>query len=376
MTGPTRSDTVTDTKLMREALRLARRGLGLTSPNPMVGAVIAKDGRIVGKGYHRKAGSPHAEVLALRETGAEAAGADLYVTLEPCSHFGRTPPCTDQVVSAGIRRVFIAWQDPNPRVNGQGMARLKEAGLQVHLGLLEAKARRLNEAYHKFITTGLPLVTLKTACSLDGKIATREGESRWITGEQARRFVHRLRAHHDAVLVGAGTVLADDPELNVRLVRGRNPRRIVVDSRGRTPSTAKILSSCKPPVIIATTSQASAEWRNRLAETGSEILLLPERDRKVDLGALMKALGEKEITSLLVEGGGTLAAGLLEAELVDKVWFIFAPTIIGGAEAPSAVRGRGAAHLSDAWKLRQVRLRRLGDDLAIGGYLPSSPLSE
>jgi len=366
---------ISDLRFMWEALRLARRGLGLTSPNPAVGAVVAKGGKIVGRGYHRQVGGPHAEVVALQQAGELARGADLYVTLEPCCHFGRTPPCVEAIIGAGIKRVFAAWQDPNPRVDGQGIARLRGAGLEVHLGLLEAQAKGLNEAHHKFVTTGLPLVTLKLACSLDGKIATREGESRWITGERARRFVHRLRAWHDAVLVGAATVLADDPELTVRLGRGKQPRRVVADSRGRIPPTARILTSSDPPPIVATTPLCLLEKREKLVETGAEVLVLPEREGKVDLAALLRALGEREITSLLVEGGGKLAAGLLEAGLVDKAWFILAPIIIGGENAPGAVAGKGVAHLSEAWRLKRVRLRRLGEDLAIGGYLPSSPLA-
>ncbi len=373
-----------ETRFMQEALRMARRGLGHTSPNPMVGAVVVKNGQIVGRGYHRRAGGPHAEVGALSQAGEQAHGADLYVTLEPCCHFGRTPPCAEAIIAAGIKRVFAAWQDPNPQVNGKGLARLREAGIEVHIGLfatanlpsarLEAQAKELNEAHHKFITTGLPLVTLKLACSLDGKIATRAGESRWITGEQARRFVHRLRAGHDAILVGAQTVLQDDPELTVRHCKGKHPRRIVVDSRGRISPAARILCACNPPPIVATTSLAPEEKREALAQTGAEVLVLPEREGKVSLEALLQALGERKITSLLVEGGGKLAAGLLEANLVDKAWFIIAPVIIGGETAPTAVAGRGIEHLAEAWRLQRVQVKRLGEDVAIGGYLPGSPV--
>lgn len=363
-----------DHKFMSEALRLARRGLGTTSPNPMVGAVVVKRGQIIGRGYHRQAGGPHAEVFALQEAGMQARGAELYVTLEPCSHFGKTPPCVDAVIAAGIKRVVAAWQDPNPLVNGRGIARLCDAGVKVQVGLLAESARELNDAYHKFITTRLPLVTLKLGCSLDGKIATRTGDSRWITGEPARRFAHRLRATHDAILVGAGTVLADDPALDVRLARGRNPRRIVVDSQGRTPATARLLTGGDYPPIIATTTRAPQAQLKKLTAAGAEVLVLPDYGGKVDLGALLAALGERKLTSLLVEGGGTLAAGLLEAELVDKAWFIIAPLIIGGETAPSAVRGLGPAQLCDALRLVKPRTRRLGDDIAIGGYLPTSQI--
>ena len=361
-----------DRKFMREALRLARRGAASTSP---VGAVIVKDGKIIGRGYHARAGAPHAEIVALQEAGEAARGADLYLTLEPCCHYGHTPPCTEALIAAGIRRVFAAQQDPNPKVSGAGLARLRAAGIEAQVGLLQEEARELNEAHHKFIVSGLPLVTLKLACSLDGKIATHTGESHWITGEAARRFAHRLRAGHKAIMVGAGTVLADDPQLNVRLAKGCHPRRVVVDSKGRTPPAASVLSPCHPPTIIATTELAPAERREELAAAGAEVLVLPQRRDKVDLEALLRALGERDITSLLVEGGGTLAAGLLEAKLVDKVWFIIAPIIIGGETAPSAVRGRGVARLAEAPRLKRVKVRRLGEDLAVGGYLPFSPIA-
>jgi len=354
---------------MHEALVLARKGLGKTSPNPMVGAVIVKRGRIVGGGWHKRAGGPHAEIVALEQAGVRARGADLYVTLEPCGHFGRTAPCTEAVIKAGIRRVFAAWQDPNPKVNGQGFAALRKAGIEVNAGLMETEARALNEVYEKYITTGRPFVTLKLACSLDGKIATGKGESRWITGEAARKFVHRLRAQNDAVLVGAATVVADDPEFTVRLARGRQPRRVILDSRGQIPSTARVLLSCSPPPLLVTTSLARKADVERLARAGAEVVVLPRREARVSLEDLMEALGEREITSLLVEGGGKLAAGLLEAGLVDKVWFIIAPMIIGGESAPSAVRGRGIEKLSEAWKLKRPILRKLGEDIAIGGRI-------
>ena len=354
---------------MQEALVLARKGLGKTSPNPMVGAVIVKKGEMVGGGWHKRAGGAHAEILALGQAGARARGADLYVTLEPCCHFGRTAPCTEAIIAAGIRRVFAAWQDPNPKVNGRGFAALRKAGIEVTVGLLEAEARALNEVYEKYITTGRPFVTLKLACSLDGKIATGKGESRWITGEAARKFVHRLRAQNDAVLVGAATVLADDPEFTVRLARGRQPRRVILDSRGQIPSTARILSVSSPSPLLITTSLARKADVERLARAGAEVVVLPRREARVSLEDLMEALGDREITSLLVEGGGKLAAGLLEAGLVDKVWFIIAPMIIGGEDAPSAVRGRGIEKLSEAWKLEKPQIKRLGGDFAISGNI-------
>lgn len=356
-------------RYMREALRLAGRGVASLSP---VGAVIVRDGCVVGRGYHRGTGEPHAEVVALREAGEAAREADLYVTLEPCSHFGRTPPCVDAVIAAGLRRVFVGCMDPNPRVAGRGVARLRAAGIEVYEGPCEAEAREFNEPHRKFILTGLPLVTLKLACSLDGKIATTSGESKWITGEEARRFAHRLRAQHKAILVGANTILADDPSLTVRMARGPQPRRIVVDSRGRVPATARVYAASDPSPIVATTESMNEEQRHILSARGVEVLILPDRQGRVSLEALLTALAKRQVTSLLVEGGGQMAAGFLEAGLVDKAWFIIAPVIIGGECARTAVEGRGVERLADAWHLQHVTVKRLGQDVAMGGYLPGS----
>jgi diaminohydroxyphosphoribosylaminopyrimidine deaminase / 5-amino-6-(5-phosphoribosylamino)uracil reductase len=356
---------------MRAALSLARRGLGRTSPNPCVGAVIVKKGEIIGQGYHRRAGGPHAEILALEGAGKAARGANLYVTLEPCCHFGRTPPCVEAILQAGIKRVFVAATDLNPKVRGKGMAKLRAAGIAVHSGLLEAEANALNETYNKYIATGLPFVTLKLASSLDGKIATRTGESRGITGEAARRFVHRLRAGQDAILVGTETVLKDNPELTVRSGRGADPRRIILDTKGRIPLSAKVFAPSVPPPILVTTPLSKAAYRKALSAAGVEVLVLPAGAGRVDLTTLLTALAEREITSLLVEGGGKIAAGFLEAGLVDKVCFIFAPLIIGGENAPLAVAGEGIARLREAWRLSGVRYQRLGSDLAVIGYLPT-----
>lgn len=349
---------------LRRALQLARRGLGRTSPNPAVGAVLVRDGQVVGEGYHRRAGEPHAEAVALARAGNLALGATLYVTLEPCAHFGRTPPCADAIIRAGVRRVVACTVDPNPRVNGRGFARLREAGVEVALAGPEeqGQARELNAAYEKFITTGLPYVTLKAAMSLDGKIATPSGDSRWITSEQARALGQRLRARSDAVMVGIGTVLADDPLLTVRR-RGRpaarQPLRVVVDSLARTPPTASLFTS-PGPVLVAATTRAPAERVEKLRERGADVLLTPPGpDGRVNLLQLLAELGRREVVSVLVEGGGTLHAALLEADLAERMVVFIAPKILGGARAPTPVEGAGAGSVAGARGLFGWRIRRL-----------------
>jgi len=354
---------------MRRALLLAARGRGRTSPNPMVGAVVVKHGALVGEGYHRVVGGPHAEAWALRQAGGQARGATVYITLEPCCHFGRTPPCTDALIASGVKRVVAACLDADPRVNGAGMRQLAAAGVATSVGVLEQEARRLNEGYLKRVTTGLPFVALKAAMSLDGKIATSAGESKWITGERARAFGHRLRAWHDAVLVGVETVLADDPELTLRLARGRSPLRVVVDSRGRTPSGARLLGVGDRSPVIALTERASPARRQRLQRAGADVWVLPSREGRVDLGALAGRLAEQGANSLLVEGGGTVAASALAAGLVDRVYFLVAPLILGGARAPTSVEGEGVRRLSEAWRVASLRVRRLGSDLLLVGDL-------
>ncbi|MCX7825981.1 MAG: bifunctional diaminohydroxyphosphoribosylaminopyrimidine deaminase/5-amino-6-(5-phosphoribosylamino)uracil reductase RibD, partial [Verrucomicrobiae bacterium] len=305
---------------MRRALTLARRALGLTSPNPMVGALVVKNRRVIAEGYHHHAGGPHAEIHALNAAGKRAAGADLYVTLEPCSTHGRTPPCTDAIIAAGIRRVVVAARDPNPSHDGRGMAVLRDAGIKVEIGLLGHEAARLNEAFNKWIRTGQPFVTVKLAMSLDGKIATRRGESRWITGEEARACVQELRRAADAILVGAGTVIADDPQLTVRAGKvERQPWRVIADSGGRTPLEARVLSDeHRARTIVLTTAQSASSWRRQLAERGVTVLECAARDERVDLLDALKQLGGREITGVLVEGGGQLVGSLLDQRLVDK----------------------------------------------------------
>lgn len=356
---------------MWAALDLARRGRGQTSPNPMVGAVVVRDGQIIGTGYHRVAGGPHAEILALERAGEGAHGAVLYVNLEPCVHRGRTGPCVEAIIRAGIRKVVAAMEDPNPLVSGKGFRRLEEAGVRVERGVLEKKARRLNEVFIKQITTGRPFVIVKTAVTADGKTATRTGRSRWITGEQARAFVHRLRNNSDAIAVGIGTVLQDDPRLTTRLEEGggRDPLRVVVDSRARLPIDARMIGlPSRAPTVLAATAGAPPEKRRALEEKGVEVWLLPEREGRVDLEALMVKLGERGICQLLVEGGGTLNYALLEAGLVDKLMLFIAPLIVGGRESPTSFGGSGVEGLEQAWHLEDLEIKRYDGDLLVIGY--------
>ena len=303
-----------DERYMWLALDLAAQGLGKTSPNPMVGAVLVKDGEIISTGYHQKAGEPHAEVHALAAAGEAARGATLYVTLEPCSHTGKTPPCTEQIIAAGVRKVVAAMADPNPLVNGQGLEKLKQAGIKVKSGVLQESAERLNEVFIKYITKKQPFVTMKAAMTLDGKIATRTKASRWISGERSREFGHRLRNQHDAIMVGIGTLLADDPSLTTRLPEGgKNPLRVVMDSKANTPLTAKVVTEQPDNTLILTTEAAPAEKVAALRSLGVDVMQLPTtRDGRLSLDRAMAELGRRQITSVLVEGGSVLNYSLLE----------------------------------------------------------------
>ncbi|MBI2876140.1 MAG: bifunctional diaminohydroxyphosphoribosylaminopyrimidine deaminase/5-amino-6-(5-phosphoribosylamino)uracil reductase RibD [Candidatus Tectomicrobia bacterium] len=365
---------------MQAALALALKARGRTSPNPLVGAVIIQDGRIVGRGYHVCAGAPHAEVVALEEAGPQAAGATLYVNLEPCCHWGRTPPCTSALIRSGIQRVVVGMVDPNPRVSGKGIEQLQQAGIEVEVGLLEERARRDNEAFIKYITTGQPFVILKSAVSLDGKIATASRQSRWITSGRSRLESHKLRDQVDAILVGIETVLADDPQLTTRLWgrKGRDARKIVVDSVLRIPLEARVLpanatredgQAPAAGVIIATTARASSEKARQLEAKGAQVLRVGDRGGRVDLSELMRALGQQGIVSLLIEGGGEINAAALQAGLVDKVVFFIAPLLIGGGGAPGAVGGQGCACLEEAIRLERLEVKQLEADLMIQGYV-------
>ncbi len=365
---------LTDEEYMREALRAAENARGRTSPNPMVGAVIVRGGRIVATGWHREAGTPHAEVHALRMAGELAKGATLYVTLEPCAHYGRTGPCAKAVVEAGIARVVIALKDPNPLVAGKGIAILEEAGIEVRCGVLAREAARLNEAFLKWIETGLPLVAMKTAMSLDGKIATYTGASQWITGPEARQRVHEYRDVYDGILAGIGTVLADNPSLTARLPEGgKNPVRIIADSMARMPLEAKILTDGAARTIIAVTEEAPAHRVEALKAAGAEIIVAGPGPQ-VDMALLMKKLGEQEITSVFVEGGGTVNFSMLKAGLVDKVYAFVAPKIIGGREAKTPVEGDGFATLEEAVELTALEAQTIGRDVLLTGYVQKEPL--
>jgi diaminohydroxyphosphoribosylaminopyrimidine deaminase/5-amino-6-(5-phosphoribosylamino)uracil reductase len=375
--GRTGPEERVDSAWMRRALRLAHRGY--THPNPMVGCVLVRDGAAVGEGWHRRAGEPHAEVEALRAAGDLARGATAYVALEPCSHFGRTPPCADALVAAGVARVVAAVVDPNPAVSGAGLERLRAAGVTVCAGTLETEARRLNAAFFHFQTTGRPFVTLKAAMTLDGKIATRTGDSRWVTGARARRYVHEMRARSGAVLVGMGTLLRDDPELTARPARGEAPRqplRVIVDSHLRTPPSARVLLTAGPdrPVLIATTRAREAlQPADSLRREGVEIVSLPASpDGRVDLGALMALLAERQIGSVLAEGGAELHGTLVEQGYAHSVIVFIAPKVVGGRDAPTPVGGTGLELMSDARHLTDVRVRRFGPDIAIEGLLPAA----
>jgi diaminohydroxyphosphoribosylaminopyrimidine deaminase / 5-amino-6-(5-phosphoribosylamino)uracil reductase len=357
---------------MGEALALALRGAGTASPNPMVGAVVVAHGVVVGRGYHPRAGEPHAEIFALREAGARARGATLYTTLEPCAHTGRTGPCTEAIVAAGIRRTVAAMIDPDPHVRGAGLACLRAAGVETAVGVGEADARRLNEAYLKHRTTGLPFVTAKWAMTLDGHIAAPTGDSRWISNEASRVHAHTVRAASDAVLVGVGTVLRDDPALTARppLAPDR-PRRVILDSRLRTPPDARVLARDGVPVIIATTRASAPEARRAFAQRGADIVLCDGDDGRVGLGRLLRELAARGVLSVLVEGGAAVHGSFLDAGAVDKVLAYVAPVVVGGGPAPSA--GRGAALITDARRLGPVTLRRFGDDILIEAYIAPRP---
>jgi len=361
-----------DQNWMRRALDLAARARGRTSPNPMVGAVIVKDGQVVGEGFHAYAGSDHAEAEALREAGAAAAEGTLYVSLEPCCHHGRTPPCVERIVRAGIRRVVAACEDPNPSVSGRGIASLREAGVTVDVGLLGEEAARLNEAFFKYIRTGFPFVTLKVAASLDGKIATRTGESRWITGESARRRVHQLRNEVDAVLVGIGTVLRDDPLLTTRLgiAEQRDPIRIIVDNLARLPLRAKVVNRASTaPTILAVSQMAPRTKLEALEREGVQVIVVENSPRRVSLERLMEVLGKRGILSVMIEGGAEINASALREGVADKVLVFLAPILIGGKSTPTAVGGDGIESLTQVLRLRNVRIERFDGDILVEAYI-------
>lgn len=358
---------------MRRALRLAEKGRGKVSPNPLVGAVVVRRGRIVGEGAHLELGGPHAEVNAFAAAGGRSRDATLFVTLEPCTHHGRTPPCTDAVLRSGVRRLVCAVEDPDERVRGgSGLARLREAGLDVEVGLLGAEAERQNAAYLKHRRTGLPLVILKLAQTLDGRIATATGESRWITSESARRHAHRWRSWVDAIAVGAGTVLADDPRLTVRHVRGRDPRRMVVDGRLRVTPEAQIFNPGDGTILV-TSRQTPKPKRDAFAAGGTAVWAFSDRDGCIDLKKPLARAGREGMTSLLIEGGPILAAAALRQRLVDRVMIYVAPSLMG--EGLATLGDLGVKLPGDVVRLESTRLQRLGPDFLITGDVryPCSP---
>jgi diaminohydroxyphosphoribosylaminopyrimidine deaminase/5-amino-6-(5-phosphoribosylamino)uracil reductase len=367
-----------DKKFMQRALTLAAKARGMTSPNPMVGAVIVKNGKVIAEDYHKKAGEPHAEALAIIKAADKAKGSILYVTLEPCCHLDkRTPPCTKAIINSGIKKVFIAMKDPNPKVSGKGIEELKRHNIEVFSGLLQDKAKKLNEAYIKYITTRTPFVILKTAMTLDGKIATPEGQSKWITAEKARMIVHQMRSRVDAILTAVGTVKADNPEFTVRIgqrAKGKgqkvkNPIRILIDPNLEIPLDYRIFDV--PPETIVVTRGQKTENRRQKEKTFIDrgIKMIEYDGERVDLKWLMKRLGETGITSVMIEGGSSLNAYALQDGIVDKVVFFIAPKIIGGRNSIPAIGGKTFRRLDNAFRVIGMKIKRVGDDLMIEGYL-------
>ncbi|TGE36959.1 bifunctional diaminohydroxyphosphoribosylaminopyrimidine deaminase/5-amino-6-(5-phosphoribosylamino)uracil reductase RibD [Desulfosporosinus fructosivorans] len=363
-----------DERFMKRALDLAIKAMGRTSPNPLVGCVIAKDDQIVGEGYHLKAGTPHAEVHALADAGELARDATAYVTLEPCSHFGRTPPCAEALIRAGVKRVVVAMSDPNPLVSGRGIARLREIGIQVDVGLMCQEASLINEVFIKAITTGLPFVVYKTAMTLDGKIATETGDSRWVSSEGSRQYVHQLRDRYDVILAGSETVLIDNPALTCRLPSGRDPIRLIVDGKLRIPENAQVLSSSAlSPCVIATTQAASREKLGRLNLLSGVEVWQYDTPRHVPLEKLLCDLVRRGWTSVLLEGGGGLAGTLIKEQCVDKVEFFIAPKLVGG-NGPSPLSGLHIQHMSDALELHDLLFDMNSGDLHVTGYTSRSEI--
>jgi len=360
-------------RYMECALSLAKLAMGYTSPNPAVGAVVVKDGLVVGMGYTHPAGSEHAEIMALRQAGDRAQGATMYVTLEPCPHYGRTPPCTEAIIDAGISEVCVALSDPNPAVSARGVKRLNEKGIKTHVGMCEQEAYELNEAYVKHVTTGLPFVVAKFAMSLDGKIATRTGQSKWITKDETRKYAHALRHTVDAIMVGVNTIVADDPRLTAKGCGGRGgpgkrqPLRLVIDTKGKVPLRARVFD---PPgeVLVAVAAPFDSSKKEKLVEAGAEVVELPDNGGSVDILELLKVLGKREIVTVLVEGGGKLLGSLFDHQLVDKVLAFISPVIIGGREA-IGVGGNGVDSMTQAFRLSRVGVRCFDDDVLVSGYI-------
>ena len=356
-----------DRKFMRRAIELAKKGEGFTSPNPMVGAVIVKDGCIIGEGYHERYGGLHAERNALASVTESPKGAVIYVTLEPCCHYGKQPPCVDAILEAGIARVVTGSDDPNPLVAGKGFKRLIEHGVEVTTHVEKEACDALNPVFFHYIQTGLPYVAMKYAMTMDGKIAAYTGQSKWITGEEARAFVQKLRHRYTGIMAGAGTVLADDPRLTCRIPGARQPVRIICDTRLRIPFDANVVETAKEIPTILATCQADPDRIRPFEEKGCQVLTLPEEDGHVDLRALMRELGKRQIDSILLEGGGTLNWSALKSGIVQKVYCFTAPKLFGGIDARTPVEGRGVASPGEAFSLTHLKVTQVGEDLLIEG---------
>jgi len=362
---------------MRIARDLALKAKGKTSPNPLVGAMVVKDNRIVGKGFHKKCGAAHAEVVALDNAGKKCEGAKLYVTLEPCGHYGRTPPCVHRIIQSGVKEVIVGMVDPNPVNNGKSIQILRQNKIKVKVGLLEEELAKINEVFIKYITKREPFVTVKTGQSLDGKIATRTGDSKWITSDQSRQFSRRLRSSFDAIMVGVNTVLRDDPRLDAWFSGSsgggslrKQPVKIIIDSRLSTPADANIFSKNSEVIIVTLASKSGQETQNRKAlSQKAKILEVKDKSGQVNLKNMMKQLARMEIANILVEGGGMLIGSLFDEKLVDKVLIFISPKIIGGKDAISSVMGKGIARVDKAIRLKQVSVRRISEDILVEGYV-------
>ncbi len=360
---------VPEEKYMRRAISLARRGSGRVNPNPLVGAVIVRDGEILGEGWHECYGQLHAERNAIahaKEAGNRLEGSTIYVTLEPCCHYGKTPPCTEAIIEEKIARVVVGSDDPNPKVAGKGFARLREEGIEVITHFLKEECDAINDVFFHYIRTSRPFVAMKYAMTMDGKIACHTGHSQWVTGEESRAYVQKLRNHYKGIMVGIGTVLADDPTLNCRMEGGRNPVRIVCDSHLRIPLDCRLVRTAgEYPLIVACVEGADPEKRTALTRAGAEVIPLPACGGSLDLNFLMDELGERRIDGILLEGGGTLNAAALEAGIVQKAYCFIAPKIFGGAEARSPVEGKGKDRADEAWRFRKISVEEFGEDLLI-----------
>lgn len=355
--------TTSDTRYMRRALTLARKGVGRTAPNPAVGCVIVRDGRVVGEGWHRKAGTPHAEIHALQQAGRAAAGADVYVTLEPCSHYGKTPPCSEALVAAGVRRVVVGMIDPFDQVSGKGIEQLRTAGIQVEVGLLEAACRDLNKGFIKYVTCGVPHVIYKSAMTLDGNIATVTGHSRWVSGEESRRYVHRLRDVCDAVMVGVDTILVDNPQLTVRHVRGRSPLRVIVDTHLRTPESVNLLTGPLAKKTIIATCETNPRVHRRYELQGATVMVCEELDGRVSIDDLLRKLGRFGIQTILLEGGSRLAGDMLKNGLIDECIFFYAPKVVGNGFSPFTLAG--IENMNNAIRMEIKQVGMSGSDIIV-----------